>query len=334
MNPTAADAERAAEPSDWAVSTQTITAAEAVVDRPTVRPRPPGLSSVAFETDARRRRLISFPPPPKPISPTVLRDAPRRYPLAALTPSPPPSRSPSPHLHLKPRERNRSHSDSTRPPAGPTGARSASPHKASAPHKPASAASGSARLRSLFSLAHGGAGERHADSISNVSRTALPLSLTAPRLARPRLHRPREGARRVERRFAARSPVSRWRKRRKKWAASVRESVCVLQAIKFVLQVLHAHLPPASPACLPSAGNSHAPRLRTASTAVCLLHVISECVCVCEGERERGRERPRRKAGKSSFAWWRCCRSLLLSAAPAMPYAVQSPGGRSLQVDM
>ena len=65
--PTAADAERAAEPSDWAVSTQTITAAEAVVDRPTVRPRPPGLSSVAFETDARRRRLISFPPPPKPI---------------------------------------------------------------------------------------------------------------------------------------------------------------------------------------------------------------------------------------------------------------------------
>ena len=43
----------------------------------------------------------------------------------------------------------------------------------------------------------------------------------------------------------------------------------------------------ASPACLPSAGNSHAPRLRAASTAVSLLHVISECVCVCEGERKR-----------------------------------------------
>ena len=95
--PTAADAERAAEPSDWAVSTQTITAAEAVVDRPVVRPRPPGLSSVAFETDARRRRLISFPPPPKPIPQPFFATL---LAVAHWPPRRPPRRPRAPPLHI------------------------------------------------------------------------------------------------------------------------------------------------------------------------------------------------------------------------------------------
>ena len=62
----------------------------------------------------------------------------------------------------------------------------------------------------------------------------------------------------------------------------MRESVCVLQAIKFVLQVLHARLP-----CMPAfrrqlscpalAGGQH-----------CSLPAARYIrVCVCEGERKR-----------------------------------------------